>query len=332
MRTIDVHTHYYPASYFDMIRREGGEYAFVQDPSGKTTSIITFRGSRFFGITPPMTDPALRIEEMDRVGVDTQVVSLSTPNVNFLSGSRQSDLAKLVNDDFAKLMSDYPGRFKGFASVGLEANPSDAIKETQRAIGSLGMQGIVLLSNLKGRYFNDPAFREFFESANDMDLCIFVHPMLPANPEPFAEFVLGPIIGFPSDTALCVAKLAYSGLLRDFPRIKWIFGHLGGTSPYLFERMDNGWRDFADCRTFIDELPTTYLKRQYYDTVTFSPHTLRMVRDMVGADHMVMGSDFPHLLGNIDRAVSSIHDMTIPTQEKAAILSGTALSIVNNPW
>jgi aminocarboxymuconate-semialdehyde decarboxylase len=329
---IDVHTHYYPASYFDMIRSHGGEYSFVDDPSGATQAIINFRGSRFFGITPPMTDPSLRIEQMDRVGVDVQVVSLSTPNVNFLEGGPQVELARIVNDDFAQLMADYPTRFKCFASLALEADVDAAITEAHRAVDDLAMQGVVLLSNLRGTYFNDPRYRPFFEEANRMGLCIFVHPMLPAAAEPFNEFVLGPIIAFPSDTALCVAKLVYSGMLREFPNIKWIFGHLGGTSPFLFERMDNGFRDFADCRKHIDELPSVYLKRQYFDTVTFSPHTLRMVRDMVGTDHMLMGSDFPHLLGNIDRAVSCINDLAIPQRERDAIFSTTALSIVNNPW
>src|ERR1044071_9157482 len=95
---------------------------------------------------------------------------------------------------------------------------------------------------------------------------------------------------------------------EELPDIRWIIGHLGGAIPYLMERMDNGWRDFADCRAKIDKLPSVYLKRLYYDTVSFSPHTLNMVKNMVGADHMVMGSDYPHLLGSIDRAVSSIED------------------------
>jgi aminocarboxymuconate-semialdehyde decarboxylase len=96
------------------------------------------------------------------------------------------------------------------------------------------------------------------------------------------------------------------------------------------ERMDNGFRDFADCRAKIDKLPSVYLKRLYYDTVSFSPHTLSMVKNMVGADHMVMGSDYPHLLGSIDRAVSSIEDLEISDSDKQQIFSGTALSILNN--
>jgi aminocarboxymuconate-semialdehyde decarboxylase len=94
--------------------------------------------------------------------------------------------------------------------------------------------------------------------------------------------------------------------------------------------MDNGFRDFADCRAKIDKLPSVYLKRLYYDTVSFSPHTLTMVRNMVGTDHMVMGSDYPHLLGSIDRAVSSIQGLEIREDEKRQIFEGTALRILNN--
>jgi aminocarboxymuconate-semialdehyde decarboxylase len=329
---IDVHTHYYPSTYFDSIRDHGGDFGFVEDPSGSTSAIIEFKGARFFGITPPMTDPGLRLEQMDRVGVTTQVLSLSTPNVNFLEGAAQVPLAQAVNDDYANLANSNPGRFKGFASVPLDAGTDAAVAEMIRAVRQLGMQGVVLLSNMRGEYYDAPRFRPFFEAANEIDLCIFMHPMLPVASEPFRDYVLGPIIGFPFDTTLSAARLAYSGMLRDFPRIKWIFGHLGGASPYLFERMDNGWRDMAACREHIDELPSFYLKRCYYDTVSFSPHTLSMVRNQVGTDHLLMGSDFPHLLGNIDRAVSTIEDLPIPEREKQAIFSSTALSILNNPW
>jgi len=94
--------------------------------------------------------------------------------------------------------------------------------------------------------------------------------------------------------------------------------------------MDNGFRDFADCRVKIDKLPSFYLKQLYYDTVSFSPHTLTMVRNMVGGDHMVMGSDYPHLLGSIDRAVTSIAGLEISDDEKQQIFEGTAKGIMNN--
>ena len=163
-----------------------------------------------------------------------------------------------------------------------------------------------------------------------MGLCIFLHPMLPANSDDFREYVLGPIIGFPFDTSLAVARMCYDGMFEDFQNIRWIIGHLGGGVPYLMERMDNGFRDFADCRQKIDKLPSEYLKRLYYDTVSFSEHALIMVKNMVGADHMVMGSDYPHLLGSIDRAVTSIENLDISDSDKQKIFEGNALKILNN--
>ena len=142
--------------------------------------------------------------------------------------------------------------------------------------------------------------------------------------------MLGPLVAFPFDTTLAVARMCYAGMLRELPDIRWIIGHAGGALPYLMERLDNGYRDFAECRVNIDQLPSVYLKKLYYDTVTFSPYTLRMVRDMVGVDHMVMGSDYPHLLGSIERAITSIEDLHIPEREKQKIFSGTALEILNN--
>jgi len=194
----------------------------------------------------------------------------------------------------------------------------------------LQLNGVVLLSNIGGKPLTLPEYRPFFEEANRMGLCIFLHPMIPLNSEPFREYVLGPIVGFPFDTTLAVARMCYSGMFEEFTNIRWIIGHLGGAVPYLMERMDNGFRDFAECREKIDKLPSVYLKQLYYDTVSFSPYTLKMVRDMVGADHMVMGSDYPHLLGSIDRAVSSIEGLQVTEQEKEEIFSGNALSILNN--
>ncbi len=274
-RKLDLHTHYYPPIYFDKIRELPSEFTFAKSPSGQT--IITYRGARFFGVTPPMTDVSQRLDDMDRVGIDVE-----------------------------------------------------ALRELHRAIDELKLNGVILLSNIGGKPLTTPEYRPFFAEANRMKLCILLHPMLPANAEPFREYVLGPIVGFMFDTTLAVARMCFDGLLREFPDIRWIVAHLGGAVPYLMERMDNGWRDFPECRAKIDELPSIYLKRLYYDTVNFNPHMLGMVHEMIGADRMVLGSDYPHLLGSIDRAVSSIESLQISDEDKRQIFEGTALSILNN--
>jgi len=323
----DLHTHYYPDAFFRLIEQVGGAFSFGTDPTGRT--IIRYRGSRFFGITPPMTDPALRIQEMDRVGIDVEVLSLSTPNVYFAPPDRQAEVARLVNDAYAELAARHPKRFKGFASIPMD-DPDAALRELERTQGELRMNGVIVLSNINGRPLTDPRYRPFFVECDRRRVCVFVHPMIPAAAEPFAEYVLGPIIGFPFDTTLAVARLCYAGVFRELPNIRWILGHLGGAVPYLMERMDNGWRDFAECRVNIDELPSVYLKRLYYDTVSFSTGALMLARALVGADHLVMGSDYPHLLGSIDRAVSSIESLDAPAPDKERIFSGTARAILNN--
>jgi len=326
-RKLDLHTHYYPQAFFDRVRDIPSDFTFGKSPTGQT--IIKYRGARFFGLTPPMTDVSKRIEDMDRVGIDVEVLSLSTPNVFFAEGDRQAQIARLVNDAYADLIARHPARFKGFASIPMD-DPDAALIELHRAVDDLKLNGIILLSNIRGKALTAAEYRPFFDEANRLELCILLHPMLPANAEPFREYVLGPIIGFPFDTTLAVARMCYDGMFRELPKIRWIIGHLGGGVPYLMERMDNGWRDFPECREKIDQLPSSYLKQLYYDTVSFSSHSLNMVREMVGADHMVMGSDYPHLLGSIDRAVSSIEELDIPDGEKQQIFEGTALSILNN--
>lgn len=324
---IDLHTHYYPEIFFQMLRDTPSEFSFAKDPTGRT--IITHRGARFFGVTAPMSDPNKRLEDMDRVGIDVEVISLSTPNIFFADETRQPDVAQTLNDAYAELITKHPNRFKGFASIPMDA-PDAALDELHRAIDDLKLNGVVLLSNIRGRALTSSVYRPFFEEANRMNLCIFLHPMLPANPEPYTEYVLGPLVGFPFDTTLAVARMCFDGMLRDLPNIRWVVGHLGGAIPYLLERLDSGYRDFAECRVKIDQPPSTYLKRLYYDTVTFSSYNLRMARDLVGVDHMVMGSDYPHLLGSIERSVSSIKELGIPEYEKEKIFSETALSILNN--
>ncbi|MEK7862566.1 MAG: amidohydrolase family protein [Chloroflexota bacterium] len=323
----DLHTHYYPQAFFRLIEEVGGDFSFGQSPTGQT--IIRYRGARFFGITPPMTDPQKRIEDMDRVGIDVEVLSLSTPNVYFAPPARQTEVARLANDAYADLIARYPERFKGFASIPMD-DPDAALRELERSLDVLKLNGVVVLSNINGRALTDVRYRPFFAECDRRRVCVFIHPMIPANADSFSEYVLGPIVGFPFDTTLAVARLCYAGVFKELPNIRWILGHLGGAVPYLFERLDNGWRDFAECRANIDELPSVYLRRLMYDTVSFSAPSLRLAIEQLGADHLVMGSDYPHLLGSIDRSVTSIEGLAIPEADKARILNGNAQRILNN--
>src|SRR6266702_8744135 len=157
-RRLDLHTHYYPPTYFEKIRELPSEFSFDKSPSGQT--IITYRGARFFGVTPPMTDVAERLEDMDRVGIDVEVVSLSTPNVFFADAQHQPEIARMVNDAYAELIAHHPARFKGLASIPMDS-PDEALKELHRAINELKMNGVILLSNIGGKSLTSTEYRPF---------------------------------------------------------------------------------------------------------------------------------------------------------------------------
>ncbi len=142
---------------------------------------------------------------------------MSTPNVFFASDEDEVRIARTVNDAYAQLIAEQPKRFHGFASIPMDV-PDEALKELHRAIDVLRMQGVILISNIKGRALTSPSYRPFFEKANRMKLCIFLHPMLPLNAEAFSEYVLGPIIGFPCDTTLAVAFYVYTELYVKYIR------------------------------------------------------------------------------------------------------------------
>jgi hypothetical protein len=156
---LDIHTHYYTQGFFQKIREAGGQFSFTTDPAGRP--IITYNGARFFGIQPAMTDVAKRIEDMDRVGIDVEVVSLSTPNVFFADAKGQPDVARMMNDAYADLIAKYPKRFKAFASIPMDA-PDAALAELHRAVNDLKLNGVILLSNIRGAALTDKRCRPFF--------------------------------------------------------------------------------------------------------------------------------------------------------------------------
>lgn len=324
---IDLHTHYYPAEFFDVIEKADSDFSFGVGATGMR--YIAYQGARFFGITAPMSSMSLRLEAMDRAGVDKAILSVG-PLPQFIKAREQQvNACRMLNDTYAQLMTDYPDRIGAYATVPM-IDPDAALEELDRTVGGLRFNGVILPSNIAGEYYDAPRFEPFLREADRRGLCVFIHPLLAPTNSALRQYVLGPILGFMMDTTICVSRLAYSGTLAKYPNIRWHIAHAGGAVPWLLERIDNGWRDYDENREHISELPSFYIKNLYFDTVTFSPHTLRLLRDMVGTDHLVLGTDFPHPLGGIEKGVACIQALEIPEREKEQIFSGTALSILNN--
>ncbi|MEX0692065.1 MAG: amidohydrolase family protein [Gemmatimonadales bacterium] len=156
----------------------------------------------------------------------------------------------------------------------------------------------------------------------------FIHPTSPRSLEGIAEYRLTAIMGFLFDTTVAAARLIFAGVPKRFPRLKVVLGHLGGTLPYLVERMDRGFHAYAECRVHIDRAPSEYVKRMYVDTVNFEPHALRMAMGYLGADHLVFGSDYPHEVGSVAKALGAVRGLDLPPADQAAILGGTALTLL----
>lgn len=322
---IDLHTHFYPPEYLSALELLDNPLEVTRDQSGN--KIVKDRGARILTITPEMSDPTSRLREMDEAGVDIQVLSLSTPNVYPFSDDDSIDLASRCNDYLADLAATYPDRFKCLASVPLNAVDA-AVRELERAIVELGMNGLIIGSNINGKPLNAPEFQPFFEEVDRLALAVLIHPMTPAGVETMYEYGLAPLVGFVFDTTMAVTRMVYDGMMETYKNIKFVVAHLGGAIPYLLERINNGYRAYPECREKIKDLPTNYLKELYYDTVSFHEPALMCAYHTVGAEHMVMGSDYPHVIGSMAEAVSSIEGLPVSEAQKQLILGQNALRIL----
>jgi aminocarboxymuconate-semialdehyde decarboxylase len=321
---VDVHTHFYPEGYLEEIRRSPEPYAFGRDALGRT--ILTLHGERVVTMTQEMTSPEERIREMDRRGVDLQLVSITIPNVYVGPQTRRRDLARRANDGIAELVRRHPRRFAGLASVPLP-DPEAAVTELERALGELGMVGAIVGSNIEGRYLDDPAFLPLYERAQELRAPLLVHPMPPASRDATVAPGLVPLLGFVFDTSASVARMVLAGVPERLPRLTLVLSHLGGTLPYLMQRLDNGYRAYPEVRDAIPHPPSHYLRRMFYDTVSFSVPSLGCALGAVGPDQIVMGTDYPHVIGDVGAALQSVRALGLPEAAVGRIMGGTAARI-----
>jgi len=191
------------------------------------------------------------------------------------------------------------------------------------------LPGAMLFSNVNGVGLDDQRFWPIYEAANDRDAVMMIHPTYPVGVEAMREYWLMPLNGFLFDTTLAASKLVFSGTVKRYPRIRWVLGHLGGTIPYLAERLDRGWKAFKECRAHIDEPPTAYLKRHFwYDTVNFAQGPLKLAIEFAGAGRILAGSDYPHMIGSIPLMLEAIRALPISDADKTAILGGNAEALL----
>lgn len=321
MPIVDVHNHYYPPEYLDALGPSGSVLEISTDREGNP--VVHYPGD-YNVMVRGHRDIVYRQSVLDEHGVDTQIISLTTPGTHVETPAVAVKLARIVNDAFARVHAERPGRFVPLATLPL-CDPPAAATELARAMDQLGMPGAMLFSNVNGVGLDDERFRPLYEAADERDAVLMIHPTSPVGVEAMSEYWLMPLNGFLFDTTLAASKLVFSGTVRRFPRIRWVLAHLGGTIPYLAERLDRGYRAFAECRARIDRPPTEYLKKHfYYDTVNFDPNALRLAIEFAGADHILAGSDYPHQIGSIPLMLESLRGLPISDEDKQGILGGNA--------
>jgi aminocarboxymuconate-semialdehyde decarboxylase len=320
MKVVDVHNHFYPPEYLDALRSGKSVVRVTVDAKGNPH--IHYPGDYNVAVAGHR-DIAYRQSVLEKEGVDTQVITLTTPGTHVESPAYAATLASLVNDAFAKVVAERGPRFAALATLPLN-DPAASVKEFRRALEQLRFPGAMLFSNVSGVALADKRFWPLYELADAKGAVLHIHPTSPVGVEAMTEYWLMPLVGFLMDTTLAAAHLVFSGVPERFPRINWVLSHLGGAIPYLAERLDRGYEAFAECRANIRRRPSDYLKTWYYDTVNFDRDALELAIKFAGAEHVLAGSDYPHQIGSIPSMLSAIRGLSIPESDEAKILGGNA--------
>lgn len=322
---VDFHNHYYPESYLSRLEEGHGAVRAVRDGDGRT--LIRYPGD-YNVVAKGHRDLDERIRAMDEVGIDVHAFSLTTPGVHVEEAARGVELARVVNDAFAEGAARYPGRFAPLTALPLQ-DPEAAAREAERAVRELGHHGVLLFSHVNDRHLDDPAFEPVWAAVEELRVPVFIHPTSPRALEGIEEYRLTAIAGFLFDTTVAVARLIFAGVLERHPGVTLVLGHLGGTLPYLVERMDRGFEAYQECQEHISRPPSEYLRtRTVLDTVNFQPDALRMAASFMGPDRLVLGTDYPHQVGSMERAVAAVRGLGLEPADEAAVLGGTAAGLL----
>lgn len=321
---IDWHNHYYPPAYLEALRTGTTAVEVWTDDDGNP--VLGYPGD-YNVCVPGHRDIAYRERVLAAAGVDRQVLTLTTPGTHVEEPRTAVALARLVNDALATVVRARSARFSALATLPLN-DAGAAVEEFERATGDLGLPGATLFSNVEGLPLADPRFEPLYARADARGAVLFIHPTHPLGVEAMKDFWLMPLVGFLMDTTLAAAHLVFAGVMERYPRIRWVFGHLGGALPYLAERLDRGYEAFVACRANIAEPPSAYLRRCWYDTVNFDPAAIKLAVDFAGPGQVVAGSDYPHMIGSIEKMQTSLAALAVGDADRARILGGNAARLL----
>jgi len=327
MQIIDTHAHWYPQEFISLLDREAAANGGKMERNAKGVPVFSLAGLQPHSAMPPlMVDPELMLGEMDRRGVDTYVLSLTNPMVYWAPPAFGLTLAQTWNETSSALCRKYPQRFIGTIQLPMQA-PELAVREIERAARLPGLRAVGMATHINGANLDDKAFWPVYERCEALGLPIFLHPLYPCGGDRIARHFLRNLCGNTFENGLAAGSLVLGGVLDAFPKLVVMLPQAGGNFPWLIGRFDRGARVRREL-AHMKQPPSAYLRRFYYDTVSHHPQIMKFLIELVGADRIVLGSDYHQDMG-YEQPVEFVD--TVPGltgHERKLILSDNAVRLL----
>jgi aminocarboxymuconate-semialdehyde decarboxylase len=325
VRVIDVHAHWYPPEWVELMERSGDANGarMGRNARGNVTASIPNLSVSF---QPQYIDIASRLQAMDKAGVAMHALSLTQPMAFWAPPAFGLELCRTFNDACVAIHGKYPDRFVGLAMLPMQ-DAGLAVQEFDRVAKLAGIRGIYMATHINGRNLDAKDFWPVYARCEAQGFPIFLHPVNPVGADRMGSYHLRNFIGNPADTAIAAASLIFGGVLDAFPGLDVVLPHAGGVLPILIGRWDHG----ATVRPEVKDLkdpPSHYLRRFHYDTVAHSAPILMNLVRQVGVDRVVAGTDFPADMSDVDpvRTVESLTELS--TGDRDMILRGNAARLL----
>ena len=274
------------------------------------------------------TQHAPRLAELDAMGIDLQVCAPAPPQCYYTVPLEHAVPAtRMVNDGIAAFCAVRPDRFVGLGSVPMQ-DTGEAVRELERCMGPLGFKGVQVLTTVGDQELSDPAFAPFWAAAERLGALVMIHPNGFTEGRRFSRFYFNNVIGNPLDTTVALHYLIFDGVLERHPDLKILAVHGGGYLPAYSGRIDHAWGARSDARGKLPQPPTHYLRKVYFDTIVFSPHQLEYLVKLYGADHVMMGTDYPFDMADSDPIGHICAAEGFDAATRAALAGGTAKALL----
>ena len=321
MPTIDIHAHWYPEEWLKLFEKDGPREGATLERTPKGYTVRTERIVNSF--TEEFVDLDLRLQGMQRQGVDVQALSLTAPMVNWASPGFGLALSQAYNDAAAAAHLRHPARFIGLAMLPMQA-PNLALKELERCAKLPGMRGMYLATNINGGDLDDKRYWDIYARAEELGWPVFLHPVDTIGRERTTRYYLKNLLGNPYDTGVAAACLVFGGVLDAFPKLEVNLPHAGGTFPWLIGRLDHGTRLRPELK-HMKRMPSDYLRRFSYDTIGHDDRINSALVRLVGADRVLLGTDYCFDMGLTD-PVATVERLDFLSQEEKNLIKGKTAS------